>query len=62
MKWLIGADLVPTKNTNDLFVKQDFKTLFGDSFEIIKDYDRFRFNFYVYLFAQRHNVGKKNRK
>lgn len=44
MKWLIGADLVPTKNTNDLFVKQDFKTLFADSLEIIKGYDRFIVN------------------
>ena len=40
MKILIGADVVPTKATEELFVKQDLDTLFGDIKEMIANADR----------------------
>ena len=40
MKLLIGADTVPTSVTNDLFVKGDAKTLFGDICNLADDADR----------------------
>lgn len=40
MKLLIGADTVPTSVTNDLFVKGDVKTLFGDICNLTKEADR----------------------
>ncbi|MBQ7879240.1 MAG: CapA family protein [Clostridia bacterium] len=40
MKILIGADVVPTSQTEELFVKQDLKTLFGDIADMIQAADR----------------------
>ncbi|MBQ3506898.1 MAG: CapA family protein [Clostridia bacterium] len=40
MRILIGADVVPTPYTEELFVKQDFKTLFGDIADRIRSADR----------------------
>ena len=40
MKLLIGADLLPTKQTEQLFIEQDEKTLFGGISDLIKKADR----------------------
>lgn len=40
MKLMFGADLVPTDITNQLFVEQDFKTLFHDVADYTKKADR----------------------
>ena len=40
MRLLIGADLVPTKQTEQLFIEQDEKTLFGEISDLIKKADR----------------------
>ena len=40
MKLLIGADLVPTKQTEQLFIEQDEKTLLGGVSGLIKKADR----------------------
>ncbi|MBO5027621.1 MAG: CapA family protein [Clostridia bacterium] len=40
MRLLIGADLVPTKQTEQLFIEQDQKTLFGEISDLIKKADR----------------------
>lgn len=39
MKVLLGADLVPTEQTETLFVEQDGKTLFGDVEALMKNAD-----------------------
>ena len=39
MKLLIGADLLPTKQTEQLFIEQDEKTLFGGISDLIKKAD-----------------------
>ncbi len=44
MKLLFGADLVPTENSEQLFIDKDFKTLFGDIKDIVSKYDRFIVN------------------
>lgn len=40
MKILIGSDLVPTKETEELFIKEDIQGLFGEISDIIKQADR----------------------
>ena len=40
MKILIGSDIVPTANTETLFVEGDIKALFGDVCDLIKSADR----------------------
>ncbi len=40
MKIVIGADIVPTKETEELFVSQDVRGLFGDICDIIEKADR----------------------
>ena len=40
MRLLIGADLVPTKQTEQFFIEQDEKTLFGEISDLIKKADR----------------------
>ena len=44
MKLLIGADLVPTSVTEELFVKGDIKSLFGDICDVAGNADRFLVN------------------
>lgn len=44
MKMLIGADLVPTSSTEDLFVAGDIKALYGDVCNMAKNADRFVVN------------------
>lgn len=45
MKILIGADIVPTGKTEQLFVDGDIQTLFGDVCELVKNADRTVVNF-----------------
>ena len=40
LKLLIGADVVPTSATEDLFVKGDARALFGKVCDLAKDADR----------------------
>ena len=40
MKLLIGADVVPTSATEELFVKGDARALFGKVCDLAKDADR----------------------
>ena len=58
MKILIGADLVPTENTNQLFVNQDFNTLFSDILPIIKRADRFIVNLECALTNSKNEIKK----
>ena len=39
MKVLIGADVVPTKETEELFIAGDVNDLFGDICDLIKQAD-----------------------
>ena len=39
MKIVIGADIVPTKETEELFIAQDVRGLFGDICDIIEKAD-----------------------
>lgn len=58
MKLLIAADLVPTKQTEQLFIDQDEKTLLGDVAPLIKSADRTIVNLECAL-TQSENAIKK---
>ena len=61
MKILIGADIVPTGKTEQLFVDGDIQTLFGDVCEIIKDADRTVVNFECALTTAEKGIKKRER-
>ena len=58
MKILIGADIVPTKTSEALFVQQDFQTLFGDVCSLIKDADRLVINLECALTTEESGIKK----
>ena len=58
MKFLIGADLVPTEHTEELFIIKDLKTLFTNVLPIIENADRFVVNLEC-AFTKSENAIKK---
>ncbi len=44
MKFVIGADLVPTQDSESYFIAQDLPALFGDTLPILQGADRFAVN------------------
>ena len=58
MKILIGADLVPTRNTAPDYVKWDIRKLFGKVCDIAKDYDRFIVNLECALTESENRIKK----
>lgn len=58
MKILIGADLVPTPQTEELFVKQELKTLFGDVYDMIQAADRTAVNLECALTTAEQGIKK----
>ena len=58
MKILLGADLVPTKNTSPLYIAGDTEKLFGKICGMVKDYDRFIVNLECALTESENRIKK----
>ncbi len=58
MKILIASDIVPTEQTESLFIGGDIKTLFGDVCEIVKRADRMIINLECALTTAENGIKK----
>lgn len=58
MKILIGSDVVPTKQTEQLFIDGDIQTLFGDVCELVKNADRTVINLECALTTSENGIKK----
>lgn len=58
MKILIGADVVPTAQTERLFVDQDLQALFGEVQEFVKKVDRTVINLECALTTSNNEIKK----
>lgn len=58
MKILIGSDVVPTEQTEQLFIDGDIRTLFGDVCELVKNADRTVINLECALTKAKNGIKK----